>query len=142
MWGDELVGEEPGMGGWGIGADEEDFLDGADGGEEAFETGGCGVLDFEAEGAFAAAGFDDAGDDAGDMGAVMGDEVEDWVEACDAAMLSFDVAELHGVIIGAVWKVGLGFEKGRGGTYDWGNTNRRDRNGGRHIEGWGCGSGI
>jgi hypothetical protein len=90
---------EPLFGGFGIGADEEDFLDGAGGGVLAFDAGGGGVLDFEAGGCFAAADFDAAGDDAGDVGAVFDDAVEDLVEAVDPAVLAFDAAELHGEML-------------------------------------------
>jgi hypothetical protein len=86
---------EPLFGGVDVGADEEDFLDGAGADVEAFEAGFGGVLDFEAGGCFAAAGFDSAWDDAGDVGAAFDDVVQQIVEALDAAVLAFDSAELH-----------------------------------------------
>jgi len=86
---------EPFLRGFRVGADEEDFLDRPRAGVEAFQAGFGGVLDFEAGGCFAAAGFDSAWDDAGDVGAVLDDVVEEFVEAVDSAVLAFDPAELH-----------------------------------------------
>jgi len=84
------------LGGGGIGTDEEDFLDGSGAAVEAFQAGGRGVLQLEAHGAFSAADLDSAGDNARDVGAVLDDVVEDGVEAFDAAVLAFDLAEFHG----------------------------------------------
>ncbi len=95
IFGKDVLGE-PLLCCFGVGADEEDFLDGAGGVVLAFEAGGGGVLDFEGGGGFAAADFDSAGDDAGDVGAVLDDVVEELVEAEDAAVLAFDAAEFHG----------------------------------------------
>jgi hypothetical protein len=96
---DEFFGDQPFLCGVGVAADQEDFLDGAGGGVEAFQAGFGGVLDFEAGWGFAAAAVDSAGDDAGDVGAVFDDVVEEGIEPADAAVLAFDAAEFHGCIM-------------------------------------------
>jgi len=87
--------DEPIHGLLGIGADQEDFLDGSGGNIKAFESGPGWVLDFEAGGGFAFADVNSARNDPGNIGAIRDDFFQEPVEAGNPAVLAFDSPEFH-----------------------------------------------
>ena len=91
--------DQPRLRGFGIGADEEDFLHGAGGVVETFEAGVGFVLNFEAGRRLAATDLDSAGDDARHVRTVLDDAIEQRIKPADPAMLTLNPAELHEAMI-------------------------------------------